>query len=110
MNPLLALFRRFRVLVPVVAAAAIVCIASSAEACPLCKQALEHTEQAGGDPVRGYFWSILFMMSMPFLLLGSFSTYMYLAVRKARREQEAKAALEQKAPVVAAPERELVEV
>jgi hypothetical protein len=30
------------------------------------------------------------MMSMPFLLLGSFSGYMYLAVRKARRELAAK--------------------
>jgi hypothetical protein len=34
--------------------------------------------------VRGYFWSILFMMSMPFAVLGSFSGYLYLLVRQAR--------------------------
>ena len=104
------LSRIARSLAPVLLAALLLSIAGMAEACPLCKQALEHSETAGADPVRGYFWSILFMMSIPFLLLGSFSSYMYLAVRKARREQEAKAAAEQQAPVAKTTERELVEV
>jgi hypothetical protein len=33
---------------------------------------------------EGYFWSILFMMSMPFLILGGLGTYFYLQVRAAR--------------------------
>ena len=33
--------------------------------------------------VRGYFWSIVFMMSMPFVLLTSFSAYFYYLIRKA---------------------------
>jgi len=37
--------------------------------------------------VRGYFWSIVFMMSMPFLLLGSLSSYFYLLIRKARADK-----------------------
>jgi len=68
--------------------------ASLADACPLCKQAADQTERPAGDIASGYFWSILFMMSMPFLLLGSFSSYMYLAVRKARRELAARQSAE----------------
>jgi hypothetical protein len=37
--------------------------------------------------VRGYFWSILFMMSMPFLIIGGLGTMFYLDVRRARRRQ-----------------------
>lgn len=54
----------------------------SALACPGCKQAL--ADSKGGNMIAGYFWSILFMMSMPFTLLGGFSGYMYLLVRRAR--------------------------
>ncbi|HWB11018.1 MAG TPA: hypothetical protein VG826_17450 [Pirellulales bacterium] len=59
---------------------------SDASACPMCKAALASHDRSHGDWVGGFFWSILFMLSMPFVLLGSFSTYMYLLVRRARRE------------------------
>jgi hypothetical protein len=50
---------------------------------------------AANDPehehmVKGYFYSILFMMGMPYLLLSSFGLYMYLQVRKARARDAAK--------------------
>src|SRR5688572_26637158 len=64
----------------------VVLTASVADACPTCKAALASDDSSRGDLVAGFFWSILFMMSMPFILLGSFSTYMYLLVRRARRE------------------------
>jgi heme/copper-type cytochrome/quinol oxidase subunit 2 len=62
-------------------------VTATAMACPSCKEAL-----AAGDPerahlVRGFFWSILFMLSMPFLLLTSFCTYMYVLVRRAKLEK-----------------------
>lgn len=60
-----------------------------ATACPTCKVALASHDPAAGDIVRGYFWSILFMMSMPFMILGSFSGYMYLEVRRARSQRAA---------------------
>lgn len=68
-----------------VAIAGLLCFATVATACPTCKDAI------GGDPhaanmVNGYFWSILFMMSMPFLILFGLSTYFYMEVRRARRE------------------------
>lgn len=58
-----------------------------ASACPTCKDNL-------GDPssanlARGFYYSILFMLSMPYLILGSIGLYFYLLVRKARREKEA---------------------
>lgn len=112
MNKLVAFAR---CLLAVLAVALVLGTVLPAEACPNCKAALAHSETAGGDVVTGFFWSILFMMSMPFLLLGSFASYMYLAVRKARREQEAKAAAERAAQATGVaeqptPEREMIEV
>ena len=57
---------------------------STAEACPNCRDAL------AGDPVqaglvRGFFWSIIFMLSMPFLILAGLSSYFYWEVCRARR-------------------------
>ena len=57
-------------------------IAAFAEACPTCK---ESVAENGGNLVRGYFWSILFMMSMPFLIVAGLCTMFYLDVRRARR-------------------------
>jgi len=61
--------------------------ASDSWSCPTCKDGISD----GGNSanlVRGYFWSIVFMMSMPFLILGGLSTYLYLEVRKAKRVRE----------------------
>jgi len=61
-----------------------------AEACPNCKDTI-----AGDDPsqnlARGFYYSILFMLSMPFLIVGTFGGCMYLAVRRARAAQQAEA-------------------
>ncbi|MFV2069319.1 MAG: hypothetical protein ACC645_20335, partial [Pirellulales bacterium] len=51
-----------------------------------CKNALVENDPAHQSMVAGYFYSILFMMSMPFLLLGSFGSYAYLLVRRSRRD------------------------
>jgi hypothetical protein len=66
-------------------AAAVLCLANAAWACPTCKAGLGAHDPAHGDLVTAYMWSILFMMSMPFTLLASFGGYMYWLVRKARR-------------------------
>lgn len=62
-------------------------LGSSAWACPTCTQGMEH-DPAVMAMARGYFWSILFMMSMPFLIAGGLGTYFYLEIRKARRRAE----------------------
>jgi hypothetical protein len=69
-----------------VALLAVLAVVSPAIACPSCKQALA-SQEGGGDLVQGFFWSILFMLSMPFTILGVFSGCMYLAVRRARASQ-----------------------
>ena len=64
------------------------CFTDTASACPTCKDGM------AGDPaysnmVHGYFWSILFMMSMPFLVFSGVASYFYYEVCRARRQQAA---------------------
>jgi hypothetical protein len=59
-------------------------LTSIATACPTCKDSLN-----GDDPVQqamasGYFYSIVFMMSMPFVILGTFGSFAYYSIRKAK--------------------------
>lgn len=58
---------------------------SVAVGCPMCKEAnsAQHANIA-----RGYFWSILFMLSMPLSILTGMSGYFYWLVRKARSEAD----------------------
>jgi len=69
------------------AVAVVFVAATAAQACPMCSQALAHSQ--GGDLIAGYFWSIVFMMSMPFLIVSALGLYFYLQVRKARAAQAA---------------------
>ena len=66
----------------------VMCICSIASACPGCKDALAANDPEQARIARGYFWIILFMMSMPFALLGTFGTYVYIEVRRARADRE----------------------
>jgi len=60
-----------------------ICVFSQfAEACPTCKESLSEND---AQMVRGYFWSIMFMMAMPFSILTAMSTYFYMLVRKAHK-------------------------
>ncbi len=56
-------------------------VACTAEACPTCKAAIAEN---GGHLVRGYFWSIMFMMSMPFLIVAGLGGIFYMEVRRAQ--------------------------
>lgn len=62
-------------------------VVQPALACPTCKEAIAENGQSQEGLVRGYFWSIVFMMSMPFLIFGGLSYYFGWQVRKARAEQ-----------------------
>jgi hypothetical protein len=42
--------------------------------------------------IQAWGTSIVFLLSMPFVLVTSFSTYMYLLVRRARRDDAARRA------------------
>jgi hypothetical protein len=58
-----------------------------AAACPTCKDQLAH-DPASAGLVRGYAYSILFMLSMPPLIFGSLCAYFYWEVRRARTQAQ----------------------
>lgn len=59
-------------------------VAQFAEACPTCKDGLAENDPQQAAVARGYFYSILFMMAMPFVILGTFGSFAYLSIRKAK--------------------------
>src|SRR5690606_909200 len=71
-------------LLPLAVVALLLLCADVAFGCPTCKDQLAN-DPAAQSIARGYFYSILFMLSMPALILLGLSTYFYLLVRQARR-------------------------
>ena len=57
-------------------------VVDSAQACPTCKESLSENNK---ELVQGYFWSIMFMMAMPFSILTGIGTYFYLLIRKNKK-------------------------
>ncbi|MDB5352397.1 MAG: hypothetical protein JWN86_3644 [Planctomycetota bacterium] len=53
-----------------------------ATACPNCKEALASQTGEGAKLKDGYYYSILFMMAMPFALLGTGAFCVVRAVKK----------------------------
>ena len=69
------------------AIALVLLIASVAAACPNCKEGLSQNDPQGESIAAGYYYSILFMMAMPFTVLGTFGGLAYLSIRRARLAQ-----------------------
>lgn len=68
---------------PLLIASLLLCSpAAPALACPNCKEAVADQSSGGADAASGFNWSVLFMVSMPFTLLG---TGALMVVRAARR-------------------------
>jgi len=61
-------------------------LAAVAEACPNCKETLAR-DPAQQGLAKGIYYSILFMMSMPFFILGGLCTYFYYLVCRDRAEK-----------------------
>jgi hypothetical protein len=73
---------RFRI--PILTAVLLLSIPTLAVACPTCKEGL--TNGANDvNLVRGFGWSIIFMMSLPFTILSVLGSYFYLLVRREQR-------------------------
>ena len=66
---------------------AVVSAATPALACPTCKDGLAESDPTTQAMARGYFYSILFMMAMPFVIIGTFGGAAYLSIRRARERQ-----------------------
>jgi hypothetical protein len=68
-----------------IAAAYVLVATADAFGCPNCKDGVNTSDPAGLNVARGYFYSILFMLAMPFTLAGSFGAYVWREMRRQKR-------------------------
>jgi uncharacterized membrane protein len=73
-------------------AAVFLCIGEVAFACPTCKDSVAQNDPHYQSMAAGYYYSILFMLSMPFLIVTTFGTFAYRSVKKAEAHRAAAAA------------------
>ena len=66
-------------------------VADIASACPTCKDSVAQNDPHYQSMAAGYYYSILFMLSMPFLIVTTFSTFAYRSVKRAEAERLAAA-------------------
>ena len=62
-------------------------VAADALGCPNCKDAINTSDPDGLNMARGYFYSILLMLAMPFTLVGSFGCYVWREMRRQERNR-----------------------
>ncbi|MBL9161329.1 MAG: hypothetical protein JNL18_01170 [Planctomycetaceae bacterium] len=60
-----------------------------ATACPTCREGLAENDPHGQSMAAGYYYSILFMMSMPFIILTTFGSVCYRTVKRAQAQRDA---------------------
>lgn len=60
-------------------------VAAEAFGCPNCKDGIAATDPEGINLARGYFYSILLMLAMPFTLVSSFGAYVWREMRRQKR-------------------------
>lgn len=84
---LLASFRPTPEWAGIVAILLLVLVAGEALGCPTCKDGVAESDPEGMNLARGYFYSILIMLAMPFTLAGSFGAYVW---REMRRQEKAR--------------------
>ena len=63
-------------------------------ACPTCKDGVDANDPTHSGMAAGYYWSILFMMSMPFIILGVLGTCMYWSIQSAQAKLAAERAIQ----------------
>ena len=66
----------------------LVCLSvAEAVGCPNCKDGFASSDPDAVNIARGYFYSILLMLAMPFTLAGTFGAYVWREMRKQQRSQ-----------------------
>jgi hypothetical protein len=63
-------------------------LAAVVHACPTCAEGLAEADPQQQSVAAGFNYSILFMMSMPYLLLGSLGAMAYTSIRRAKLQNE----------------------
>lgn len=64
-------------------------LAGDAFACPTCKEGIAENDPHAQSMAAGYYYSILLMMSMPFIILTTFGSFAYRSVKRAQAERDA---------------------
>lgn len=98
---LLSIKKAARAVAPLALVLLVACVAS---ACPTCTDGLAQNDPQGQAIAAGFYYSILFMMAMPFAILATFGGMAYLSVRRAQQASTA-----EEAGVEAPPSPQLVE-
>lgn len=75
--------------VGLLAAIGLMLAAPLAAACPMCFEALKGDTGGSGNLPLAFYYSILFMLSMPFLIVAGFSMYFYYLRRNVSAEPAA---------------------
>ncbi len=70
-----------------VALLVVLAVQSLALACPTCKDSIDQSDPQRQNLMQGFYYSIIFMVSMPFLIFTSLCAYFYYEVCKARRQR-----------------------
>ena len=83
--------RWLNLVVAVSIVAAFASLVEVASACPTCKDSVAQNDPHYQSMAAGYYYSILFMLSMPFLIVTTFSTFAYRSVKRAEAERLAAA-------------------
>ena len=60
-------------------------VAGDAFGCPNCKDAVNTSDPEGLNVARGYFYSILIMLALPFTLISSFGIYVWREMQRQKR-------------------------
>jgi hypothetical protein len=79
-----AVVRSLRVVLPVVL---VTLVAGVAAACPTCRDGVAQNDPQGRSLAAGFYYSILFMMSVPYAILMTFGCLAWRSIRKARAEE-----------------------
>jgi len=76
-----SVIRRLSTLAPLIVVLAVLAC-GEVLACPTCKDAVNTSDPDGLNVARGYFYSILLMLAMPFTLVASFGAYVWRETRR----------------------------
>jgi hypothetical protein len=84
--------RKFATHVGLAIALGVLLAAADALGCPNCKDGVNTSDPQGLNIARGYFYSILLMLAMPFTLAGTFAAYVWREMRRQKQSTQAEAA------------------
>ncbi|HEX6961487.1 MAG TPA: hypothetical protein VF175_06445 [Lacipirellula sp.] len=78
-----------RIAITLAAVVIAVALADAASACPTCKDSVAQNDPQLQRMAAGYYYSILFMLSMPFLIVSTLGTCAYRLFKKAESDRAA---------------------